>query len=89
MTALQVLSCLCSVHFFVISMVARYSIFKRLSSDGNTVLAFGHFPELAVESFDCEHMHSQSAFLILQFTSNISKIILPSILKMVKNQFAL
>lgn len=37
----------------------------------------------------CEHMRSQSAFLILQFTSNISKIILPSILKMVKNQFAL
>ena len=34
-------------------------------------------------------MRSQSAFLILQFTSNISKIILPSILKMVKNQFAL
>ena len=52
-------------------------------------LAFGHFPELAVESIDCEHMRSQSAFLILQFTSNISKIILPSILKMVKNQFAL
>ena len=38
LTALQVLSCLCPVHFFVISMVARYSIFKRLSSDGNTVL---------------------------------------------------
>ena len=51
-------------------------------------LAFGHFPELAVESFN-EHMRSQSTFLILQFTSNISKIILPSILKMVKNQFAL
>ena len=29
-------------------------------------------------------MRSQSAFLILQFTSNISKIILPSILKMIK-----
>ena len=31
-------SCLCPVHFFVISIVARYSIFKRLSSDGKTVL---------------------------------------------------
>ena len=38
--------------FFVISRVARYSIFKRLSSDGKTVLLFGHFPELTIESFN-------------------------------------
>lgn len=45
-----------------------------------------HLPELA---FLILGTYFTAPFLILQFTSNISKIILPSILKMVKNQFAL
>ena len=36
-------SCRCPVHFFVISTMARYSIFRRLSSEGNTVLDFVTF----------------------------------------------
>src|SRR5699024_5403122 len=36
-------SCRCPVHFFVISIMARYSIFRRLSSEGNTVLDFVTF----------------------------------------------
>lgn len=35
--------CLCPVHFFVMSTVARYSILNRLSSVGNTVFAFVTF----------------------------------------------
>ena len=36
-------SCRCPAHFFVISIMARYSIFRRLSSEGNNVLDFVTF----------------------------------------------
>lgn len=36
-------SCRCSARFFVISSMARYSIFRRLSSEGNNVLDFVTF----------------------------------------------
>ena len=36
-------SCRRPVHFFVMSIIARYSIFSRLSSVGNTDLAFVTF----------------------------------------------
>ena len=63
----------CPVHFFVISIMARYSIFRRLSSEGNTVLDFVTFlscrlnPSMAVSYTHLDVYKRQAQFRLELF----------------------
>ncbi len=68
-------SCRCPVHFFVISTMARYSIFRRLSSEFQVVAH--HFPKscfLWGILFSCHKINLQTGKSILHQFEGLHKL---------------